>query len=122
VHLSADHYCVSGTIHRTVDLDQGESEWVAERDQFCGALRRLDSSKFGGAQNGTFRCLPALYEMKYFRRDAHTTHGNGAPISNWFCANINHRRATIRANMRESQLFHGLILAVWRGDATRRAR
>ena len=91
---------------------------MAEWDQFGGALRRLNPGEFGGTEDRALRCLSAFNEIKYFGRDGDTTRSNCAPISNGFCANINHRRAPIRANMREALLFHGLILAVWRGDAT----
>jgi hypothetical protein len=91
---------------------------VTEWDQLGGTFRRLDASEFGGTENCTLRCLAALNQIKYFAGDGNTAHCNGAPISDGLCANIHHRRASIRANMREALLFHALILAVWRGDAT----
>jgi hypothetical protein len=118
VHFGADRYRTSISIHGAVDLHQGESEWVAEWDQLGGTLRRLDAGKFGGTKDRTLRCLSALNQIKYFGGDGDAACSNGAPISDGLCANINHRRASIRANMRESLLFHALILAVWRGDAT----
>jgi hypothetical protein len=118
VHLGTDRYRASGTIHRTVNLHQGEGEWVAEWDQLGGTLCRLDASEFGGTEDRAFRCLSALNQIKYFAGDGDAARSNGAPISDGLCANINHRRASIRANMREALLFHALILAVWRGDAT----
>jgi hypothetical protein len=122
VHLGADRYRTSISIHGAVDLHQGESERVAEWDQFGGTLRRLDAGEFGGTEDRAFRCLSALNQIKYFAGDGNAARSNGAPIGHWFRANIDHRRASIRANMRESLLFHALILAVWRGDATRCAR
>ena len=85
---------------------------MAEWDQLGGTLRRLDASKFGGAEDRTLRCLSALNQIKYFGRDGDAARSNGAPIGDGLRANINHRRASIRANMREALLFHALILAV----------
>jgi hypothetical protein len=78
----------------------------------------LDAGEFGGAEDRTLRCLFALNQIKYFAGDGDAARSNGAPISDGLRTNIHHRRASIRANMREALLFHALILAVWRGDAT----
>jgi hypothetical protein len=118
VHLGTDRYRTSFSIHGAVNPHQRESEGVTEWDQLGGALRRLDAGEFGGTEDRAFRCLSALNQIKYFAGDGDAARSNGAPISDGLRANINHRRASIRANMREALLFHALILAVWRGDAT----
>jgi hypothetical protein len=91
---------------------------VAEWDQLGGTLRRLNPGKFGGTEDRTLRCLSAFNQIKYCGRDGDAARSNGTSIGDGLRANINHRRAPVSANMREALLFHALILAVWRGDAT----
>jgi hypothetical protein len=109
-------------IHSTVDLHKRERERVTKWDEFSSALRSLDASKFGGAQYCALWRLSAFNQTKDLGRNSNPTRGNGASIGHRLRTNIHHCRAPIGADMTEASLFHGLILAVWRADATRCAR
>ena len=94
-----------GLVRGDVDLDLGEVERVAERDQFVRALGREDSGDAGGGEDVALFGLARKAKRERFRRHDHGAARDSLPGGAGLGRDIDHMRLARRIEMSEARLF-----------------